>query len=1066
MNVNAILADLEANHHDERVRKVIDLGVKSRTNARIRAALLKLEQGDWYSRHLAVVAIGGSEDCEAALRLSKDASISIAAKARKQLARFGADEQIVQTLDALPLRLRRGFLQTLRKRDRLTAIDAFLRGEAKENPERAAAFIPFASAKLLRKLAHVGTSLGGSPFWKRLIRVHPRIAADLFVEEANRWPSPDPVIFRTACAILPLLGERRPDDAIRVMHVVDGHGRFPAIALASLVRRRPRILAQWLLNKVDPPDVDLSTVVERLNQDDRLALLARHPKLLPSPEKWLRKLPPQERVELFATMGVVWRNQEGVVDIAMVSSLPRDVRVPEAKRHLELSSLAARPSEKIQYAGLLPWSEACDVIGDWLRHPDAELRIAAIRAIFRVGRYDPSQLLKLIEIARKRANEQDPVRAAIMTAIADLPPSRWMPEHLTELKAILQDALNAADLSWATVAQMQRFAVAVLPRHARWAIDAIVRIAADRGGLYFGNLEQRWSDSHVQALAPSLEPVLVDWFRRTNLGSILAFAGSLGRRLKAFPGLVTLLEKSLTVGWSKWQASSALQILVRFYPERRAELIPKLLEKDASWITASPVWAYLHRRRQDLLTEFLPARAYRGRFSTGGALFVLPIQGGFHRWTGTQHALFAKTLERAITLDRKRATPHNLATIRQIARLPCDVTPILISLYGEKRAALAEAAIRATSRLDVPRTGLEELLRLMHDDRGRVAIYTLRRILSLLGDDEAGKHLMSLPMTKVTIAKEVLRLLGELPTKSALPALKDYDRQPLHRDVRIALLRALWGHLEEESAWTIIFQSIEHPDPALVSGVVRIPDDRLSDRSRGRLLELLVRLLDHPEPMVRRQTLARCADVPVRDSKRLLLKAILPHLISEIREERECAAYAAFVHCREEEAKVFASFVQDHASNRRFLVSLFTGFQHSRQLPKVRLLGVVREILRALDSDPLTQTICVRAAGNVMPIAEFAKWLTPQGQRLTADALMAVVQMAENASDSTEDLVEAEKLLADQKVDTLRRVALALLQAIAKRPPGWDEARKAALSKYQADRSELVASAAQFVFPE
>ena len=54
------------------------------------------------------------------------------------------------------------------------------------------------------------------------------------------------------------------------------------------------------------------------------------------------------------------------------------------------------------------------------------------------------------------------------------------------------------------------------------------------------------------------------------------------------------------------------------------------------------------------------------------------------------------------------------------------------------------------------------------------------------------------------MAKEVVRLLGELRSDAAYAALLALDAPTLHRDIRIALLRALWDHLEREETWGAI----------------------------------------------------------------------------------------------------------------------------------------------------------------------------------------------------------------------------------------------------------------------
>ena len=82
------------------------------------------------------------------------------------------------------------------------------------------------------------------------------------------------------------------------------------------------------------------------------------------------------------------------------------------------------------------------------------------------------------------------------------------------------------------------------------------------------------------------------------------------------------------------------------------------------------------------------------------------------------------------------------------------------------------------------------------DDRARIAIYALRRALLQMSTTRALAILRGVPRHRVTVAKEVVRLLGELPGGAAYADLLVMAGEDVHRDVRVALLRALWDHLE------------------------------------------------------------------------------------------------------------------------------------------------------------------------------------------------------------------------------------------------------------------------------
>src|SRR5262249_5203746 len=149
--------------------------------------------------------------------------------------------------------------------------------------------------------------------------------------------------------------------------------------------------------------------------------------------------------------------------------------------------------------------------------------------------------------------------------------------------------------------------------------------------------------------------------------------------------------------------------------------------------------------------------------------------------------------------------------------------------------------------------------------------------------------LREVPLRKVTVAKETLRLAGEFGGPAAFGWLEELDRKDLHRDVRIALLRALWDHLERPAAWAILNRAAAEPDGRLLTGVLRIPGDSLSAAARARLIELLVGLARHPEPTVRLAVLQRFAELPVPDPQRRLIDLALTLLASPLPDERAAA---------------------------------------------------------------------------------------------------------------------------------------------------------------------------------
>ncbi len=492
---------------------------------------------------------------------------------------------------------------------------------------------------------------------------------------------------------------------------------------------------------------------------------------------------------------------------------------------------------------------------------------------------------------------------------------------------------------------------------------------------------------------------------------------------------------------------------------------------DPSWATQATVYLYLHRRRQDLITPFLGRRAYSGRFSTGKTRFVLPLASGFFRWTPAQQATFAVTLEEVTRPGRPDA--RHLPAVLQGDRSTCgaaDAEPATAGRAGERPApgGARRGSTRALGRLDSDQ-GVPLLMEALGDDRARVAIYALRRALLGMPAAHALELLRVVPTEKVTVAKEVVRLVGEFRGDAAFFLLGQFAARPLHRDVRVALLRSFWGHLERPESWEAFEQAASEADPALLSGVVRIPADRLSAESRCRLATLLVRLLAHPEPTVRLEVLRRCAEEPVGDPERLLLERALSAARSPLPDERQAAAQAVVAACGASDAARVADAVLGLAADRRALRDLVRVLQAEVIRDRSRLGPVSQAVLEALAADPRMAGLRVDLAVATLTGPELAAWLANLAatDALHADALGVAIQALFSAA-SRPDAIGLDHLgaaLGSSPDPRLRRLALAALVARAGVGAGWDARRLARLQAFRDDPSPLVAAAAQFTFP-
>jgi len=1049
---------------------MVELGREVGTSPQTASSLAALEKGGFGERLLSLQSCYGSKDGDHALRALSDPSRLIQGRALRLIALFAKDVPIKDALRGARRELRMSLLRLLRRRRRLTTIDAFLDELAAHDPAALGPLLPFGSAAAAARHFELARPPGGQNFWRRLARFHPDLVLERLTAEVDAGTEPDARLLWEANIALEIFARRHPDHGVKLAQRLVGRGARTALNLQSLAQRRPIEIADLILNSDAQLGISLTPSAHRLDNPRLLALLERgHPNLLMPWWTWLRRLSPERRGEIYRRCERLGRDAEGRVPPQLLRVLPRAQRESEGRRHLALPALATRPAERLKYAASLPWEEARQAVEPFLNHPEADLRSEALQALIGAVRFERAQLGELLTLLRGRRHEQDPVRGVLLMSLAELPPGMWKGEHLEDLGQILRDALSAADLSALTASHAQAIVVALLSFHPDWSAGWLVTLVRERGAVHLGQLEQWLTDADVRRIAPALAPVLKAWQTREREAQLLSLGQSLGRRLRVFDALMEIFRRMLRDTRSSWTALAILNLIAEYRRSELRTLIPPLLREDPSWITQTPVLHFLHRRRQDLLTPFLGQRAYRGRFSTGKTRYVLPLRDGFFRWTAAQQAEFAKTLEEITHVkDKMRDIPTVLSAITQLAALPAVEPKRLNELAGDNRLAVQEGAVRALGKLDAGQ-GVPALLEALGDERSRIAIYALRKALLAMPVAHALQLLQVMPLEKVTVAKEYVRLLGDMRSVEAFRALQQLDGQKLHRDVRVALLRALWGHLDQEEAWAILDRAAESPDPALMTAVVRIPADCLSGEAQRRLIALLARVMEHPDPTVRTQAMQRCFALPVPDRERVLLPRFLTALQSALPDERSAAAAALFATCRAGDAASIAEGMREALPNRRAILTSVQALTASMPHERSRLMPIARSILDVLAGDRLTVSLRVELAIQALPwsdLADLFDRLAVSGE-LHADALSrAITEIATwTIWRGRADLERLETRWASSADERLRRLAVAALIAQAESLGGWNEMRLNRLRDYRRDPSSLVAAAAQFTLP-
>ncbi len=529
------------------------------------------------------------------------------------------------------------------------------------------------------------------------------------------------------------------------------------------------------------------------------------------------------------------------------------------------------------------------------------------------------------------------------------------------------------------------------------------------------------------------------------------------------PELIAGLERvALRLGQLQL-VSRALELLQRRAIQTFDRLVPTLLERDESLVCLPVVHLYLHRRRQELLSPFLGERVITGRYATGKTRWLLPFHDGFFRWTPEQNTAYSRSLAN-LCADTERDTPTVLWGVALLAALDYAPMDYLCSLADDPRAAVQEKALRVMARCDQGQ-GVPTLLRCLEDARARIAIYGLRRAFAGMPPARVASLLADVPMTKVTVAKEVVRLLGELRSDAAYERLLALDAMSLHRDVRIAMLRALWDHLDREQTWGVFERAVAAPDWVMASRVGDIPADRLTATTDLRLSALLGRVLQRPEPEARIDLLQRAAWLAVRDAERTFLSACGARLASRYDDEVRAAMQAILFRSDERDMARLEGMLAAMMGDRRALSVALEVLLSQRVKQRAVYVQAALAAEQVLARDPRLAALRVRCAAAGLEPAPLADRLAELGEsgQLHADALETCRSVVESLP--AEALAPFEARLRSSRSAEARRVAVWCLVRDAGQGRGWTPERLARLTALQEDASPLVSGAAQLVFP-
>ncbi|MFD0467345.1 hypothetical protein ACFQ0B_02780 [Nonomuraea thailandensis] len=666
--------------------------------AELAALLEELAAGGSYERLLAVRMAAAARDLPRLIRALADPDPDISGFAIAQAVKLGApDDTILALARTAPLRHRLTAYRAIRRNRRADLAERLIDEVHERWGDREAAGLlvacrPEVVAARLAGLAHA------VPNWAALAGKHPLLVLD-HVEQTldglpqdlrnTWWPTVVPGVEAAA--------RHAPE---RVIALLERHWTPRSWRCAGrLLDADPaRTLAVYLTPGRQRPLAGLlrrAGVRRRLAAltDERLAELGRAVREQPGAvADLLRSLPPSRRDAMFTatTRGADPSQQVSSEDLLnpdlsqqvhsedLLNLLPLSRRVAVARRMLGLRAVAEDELRTLEITAFLPYDEAEPVLRAATRRSDAQDRANGyVNLIACAGRSrDPEALTRLTDALTRLRNEQDPVRAAALTALAGIPGGLIQPAHVPFLDGLAEDALAARDCSLRTRHAVSSLAAWVFEQGAtredaallEFGMRTFERVIEHVGTATLSHLTEVLRRGRevelVRRLAPYLEAAA--GHDRHRLAFVIATA--LGRRGHELPELQRALERALDAV----DGAEAIEAVEYWLepPRTRGERVAGLLAADPSVVQLDRVFEVLAWQRTDLLEAALGPEDPEGRFARSGARRVHHVpRAAVLRWTARQREAYLGLLER-VARDTTLPVWERARAVRRTGEVP------------------------------------------------------------------------------------------------------------------------------------------------------------------------------------------------------------------------------------------------------------------------------------------------------------------------------------------------------------------------------------------------------------
>lgn len=365
-------------------------------------------------------------------------------------------------------------------------------------------------------------------------------------------------------------------------------------------------------------------------------------------------LPPSRRGTLFDAAMEGKDLAHADLSPALLDVLPYERRTAEARRMATLArGRGAHWTRILTAAAYLPPDEVRDDLLTAVRRSDADDRATAYPLLVRnaARSRDPQEVSRLLRALLRLRNEQDPVRSAALSALAEVRPSLFAEDAAEDLGRIAIDAVEAHDSSWSTRHALSTLALSVLREHAvtggtrliGWALDTLTQLSGHTGGANVGRLDTVLRRGQEYEVLAALRPWLEAATDKADYSLVFALVRALGRRAWGMAELQEYLWQAVRFG-NDASVRTAVDLWLE-QPKGRDERVERIVRLEPSAAVLPSVLRVLTGRRTDLLDPVLADTPPYGRFLTARSHWTPPTYRA-HRWVPRQQRAAAELLAR------------------------------------------------------------------------------------------------------------------------------------------------------------------------------------------------------------------------------------------------------------------------------------------------------------------------------------------------------------------------------------------------------------------------------------